>query len=97
MLPKSARFERISFPTGRPDRRINYAWGVVSLYASVKPKVAVVISKKTLKKAHDRNHLRRRLYGALDGVELKASTVIFPRREALTTSFKTLTNDLAKM
>lgn len=59
-----------------------------------------MVSKKTLKKAHDRNRLRRRLYAAA-GEALKENTantgaglVFFPRAEARFTPLPTLTNDM---
>lgn len=82
MLPKPKRFSRGSFPKGRPMVRRSFPWGAVSLYEG-EPKVAVVVSKKTLKKAHDRNRAKRRVYAALQGSERRHGIIVSLRSESL--------------
>lgn len=52
----------------------------------------MVVSKKVLKKASDRNRVRRRIYSALR--EAKRAAIVFPRREALTTPLSIIIEDL---
>lgn len=102
MLPKNQRFTREMFPRGKPLRRLSFSWGSIAVHPAPQTAVSVVISKKTLKKAHDRNRLRRRLYAAV-GEALKGNTanagaalVLFPRAEALFTPLPALTSDIAR-
>lgn len=76
-------------------------WGSVSVYESPAFRAAVVISKKTLPQAHNRNRMRRRLYSALAELETAMketpqvnTLVVFPRREALSIPHATLSADL---
>lgn len=97
MLKKSARFTRDSFPKKRASKRHHTSWGAVSLYPLPYLRASVVVSKKVLRKAHDRNRLKRRIYNALKvatGGDTQQGIIVFPRKEALTLPFKTLTDDL---
>ncbi len=98
MLPKKGRFSRTSFPRKKPTSRKSFPWGAVSVYNiesdTTLPRAAVVVSKKNLKEAHDRNKLKRRLYEAVSKAGLKHSVIIFPRSEALTITFDVLVADL---
>lgn len=95
MPASTPRFSRGTFPVKRPLTRHTFSWGSVSLYPPP-ARAAVVVSKKTLKKAHDRNRVRRRLYAAYaaSGGAPSHAAVLFPRREALTAPFAELVRDL---
>ena len=100
MVPKSKRFTRSTFPNKKPLARHAFVWGGVSLYESIKPHAAVVISKKTLKKAHERNRARRRVYEAVAAAGIfdrGEAMVVFLRREALTAPFTTIVADLSSV
>jgi ribonuclease P protein component len=95
MLPRHARFVRETFPKGRSTERHTFSWGAVSVYNLYPPRAAVVISKKTLRRAHERNRARRRIFEALaKAPEIKKSLLIYPRGEALTAPFSTIVHDL---
>jgi ribonuclease P protein component len=95
MLPHKNRFTRSSFPKSKPARRIQFAWGSVSLYEALTFKASVVVSKKTLPRAVDRNRATRRAYAALKAANPRAiGAVVFPRREALTAPFASIVKDL---
>lgn len=99
MPRKTARFSRDSFPRSRAKKNTHRtSWGSVSVYPE-KSGVAVVVSKKILSKAHDRNRLKRRLYAALDEALSNSKmpgVVVYPRKEALTEKHTVLIEELKK-
>lgn len=95
MLPKNVRFERNNFPKGRPQIRRSFYWGTVSLFPTESAaRFAVVVSKKVLRKAHDRNRARRRLYAALESVTSSYHIVIHAKSSALTADLSQVTEDI---
>lgn len=101
MLPKNQRFKRTTFPKKKPLRRLSFLWGSVLVYGAAGSeggRAAVVVPKKVLRHAHDRNRAKRRLYEALaaSGASEQTSLVIFPRREALTAPFAALVDDVKR-
>lgn len=94
MLPKNQRFSRESFPKGRPTSRRSFSWGTVALYDSIDPRFAVIVSKKAIKKAHDRNRAKRRVYALLAPLSPKTAALVHLRSEALTTPIKEIEKDL---
>jgi ribonuclease P protein component len=98
MLPKKNRFSRSSFPRSGPQKRVAFLWGSVTLYPSDSFKAAVVVSKKTLPHAVDRNRVTRRAYAALARLSPapRIGVVIFLRREALQAPFGLIMKDLAR-
>ena len=95
------RFRRENFPKKPTKQRHHFSWGAVSVYPLTPPKVAVVVSKKVLKNATDRNRARRRVYGAMsDALKSKAlekSFVFFLKHEALTAPVQQLQKDIASV
>lgn len=96
MLSKKQRFTRALFPKGRPNARRSFSWGTASLYDSPSA-AAVVVSKKVIKKAHDRNRAKRRVYNVLATLDFKKGLVIHLRKEALTAPNVLITNDLKEL
>ncbi|XKT74635.1 MAG: ribonuclease P protein component [Patescibacteria group bacterium UBA2163] len=97
MLSKKARLSRDDFPKKRATKRYPLSWGAVLVYPHNHFKAAVVVSKKTLKKAHERNRLKRRVYAALESLStevLLVKVVVLPRSEALTVPLGALKTDL---
>jgi len=98
MLPKNERLSRLSFPQKRPTKRYSLPWGSLSLYESSDFRASVVVSKKVLKKAHERNRLKRRIYSALEELQKESShkimLVVYPRAEALTLPLRHIVKDL---
>lgn len=99
MLKKAQRFARAAFPAKeRVKTRHSFSWGAVSLYERPRFGAGVVVSKKVLGKAHDRNRLRKRLYDAI-GRALPThpsalGVLVFPRKEALTAPHEGIVQDL---
>lgn len=94
MLPKTQRFTRESFPKGRPAERRSFSWGSLSLYEGIPPRFGVIVSKKAIKKAHDRNRARRRVYTTLAALTPKKAALVHLRSEALTTPLQDITKDI---
>lgn len=96
MLNKGARLTRSSFPKKRARIQHIFPWGTVSEYPGGPFKAAVVVSKKTLKTAVDRNFARRRLYTAMkEEISSKGGTfTVFPRTTILKTPFSSIKQDL---
>lgn len=66
MFKKSERLSRAQFDGFfKSGRRINSNDLALSYHAYPQRHVAVVVGKKVAKKAHERNELRRRVYGVL--------------------------------
>lgn len=65
---------------------------------SQQTKFAVAVSKKISNKAVDRNRVRRRVYGALEGVNIKlifpVYAMVIPKKELLTASFSEIVNEI---
>ena len=97
MPAKNSRFTRKSFPSERPDSRRSFSWGSISFFKSNTARVAAVISKKTLKKAHDRNRAKRRALSALPTALPQKGIIMHLRREALTTNFNEMRRDLGEV
>lgn len=96
MLPQTHRLSKGTFPKKRPQQRHQFSWGAVSFYPAPTLQCAVIVSKKTLKNATDRNRVRRRLYNAARTALTKDGVfVLTPKREALHTPFEQLIKDLA--
>jgi ribonuclease P protein component len=93
MLPKKSKFTRASFPRTRPHKKHNFFWGSVSFFDTA-PGVAVVVSKKAIKKAHERNHAKRRVYALFHHSTPPCGTVVHLRSEARTTDLKTIQRDI---
>lgn len=96
MLNKGARLTRSSFPKKRARIQHIFPWGTVSEYPQGPFKAAVVVSKKTLKTAVERNRVRRRLYAAAKTeIASKGGTyTLFPRATVLKTPFSSIKQDL---
>lgn len=99
MLPKKSRFSRASFPKSKAAKRVTFLWGSASLYPTPSFKASVVVAKKTLPHAVDRNKVTRRVYAALKRVSRTRvpdiGVVVFPSREALRAPFEMIVKDLA--
>lgn len=99
MLPKSERLTKEDFTTSRT--KIVYR-GELFDVATITPsrgKFACVIAKKTLKKAVDRNTVKRRFMSAL--VEYSTlnniSMVIYPKKNSLTVPYSHIKEEIKKV
>jgi ribonuclease P protein component len=91
MLPKAVRLTHDQF-LGRPFKRARFSFGSISFYKDVEPKMKVIVSKKTARRAVDRNRIRRRLTHALAKLHPQVihSVAVYPTKDALRTPFPEL-------
>lgn len=92
MLPRRERVSRAQFPKGR-GVSFAFPFGSVRIFPAEHFRVAVVISKKTIRSAVFRHKGKRKGYDALQALkELRgaAAYVFYPNREVITTSVATM-------
>jgi ribonuclease P protein component len=99
MLPVTKRFSKKDFEGLRP--RVFFRHELFDIaYTEALPnqKYACVISKKTIKKAVDRNYVKRKVYTFLQTVSIPPtySCVIYPKQKALTTPYSQFSLELQK-
>jgi ribonuclease P protein component len=87
------RLSRKNFPPGAPARRARNALCALSLWYEAQARAVrftCVVSKKTARKAVDRNRLKRRCREAVRAhvgrIHVPVTVVAYPTREALTAS-----------
>lgn len=101
MLPKKNRISRVHFPT-KSIHGVRVFSPLFSLVLYRKDNdvcASVVVSKKIAKSAVTRNMLRRRIYTLFEPYIKKLKPVmlvLYPKREALTSSFLELKLELEK-
>lgn len=95
MLKKAQRFSRENFPKGKAVKRGTFPWGSVFVYNTPTFKGGVVVSKKAVKKAHERNRAKRRVYTALENFkDQNIGLLLRLRKEAITEDIKQITSDI---
>ena len=99
MLPKSERLTKEDFTTLRT--KIVYR-GELFDVATITPsqgKFACVIAKKTLKKAVDRNTVKRRFMSALQDYSKvdNTSLVVYPKKNSLTAPYPQIQEEIKKV
>jgi len=96
VLQRANRLARADFKK-RVTRRQPFRFGSL-LFSEGNAKAAVVISKRTVRLASERNFLRRRLYAILreeltEG-HIRKNVRLYPNKQAATASFADLRNSL---
>lgn len=92
MLPKSERFTKEDFQGVRP--KVFFRDTVIDIAKVSLPtqKIACVISKKTLKRAVDRNYAKRRVYTIIGTLPLppKDSFVFYLKKDSISIPYSRL-------
>lgn len=85
MLPKSKRLTKKDFIGVRPQTFFRGTYFDCAVIPNELGKFGVVISKKRIKRAVDRNTAKRRVYTRIKdlGITLKRSIVIYPKQTIL--------------
>ncbi|MBU6321183.1 MAG: ribonuclease P protein component [Patescibacteria group bacterium] len=99
MFPRRERLPRAAFPPGGGARRLS-SEHISAITAPQGRGIAVVISKKTLRRAVDRHLLKRRILGALrrpPALKRPSALVLYPRASALTLAPAELRAELAAL
>jgi|JI10StandDraft_1071094.scaffolds.fasta_scaffold711907_2 ribonuclease P protein component len=99
MLPKSERLTKEDFKTLKTKIVYRGILFDVAKTSHKKALFACVISKKTLKKAVDRNKAKRRIYSLLKEKDLDPtiSLIVYPKKESITIPFIQLKEELKKV
>lgn len=98
MLPKSKRITTQDFKGKKTRLVYRGAFFDLSLSPAEATKFACIISKKRIKRAVDRNQVRRRIYTSLQGVTptQPAYIFIYPTKNALHAPKKAISEEINK-
>ncbi len=98
MLPKSKRFTKEDFQGKRP--KVFFRSNLLDIAALTLPvqKFACVTSKKTLKRAVDRNLIKRRIFGVVQELKRPAthSLIFYPKKGSPTIPYSQLQKEIQK-
>jgi RNase P protein component len=96
MLPKSERFTKNNFLGIRP--KVFFRGTLLDVAGIILPtqKFACVTSKKTLKRAVDRNLIKRRIFNAIKGIPhtFAYSIIFYPKKGSATISYSQLVDEI---
>jgi ribonuclease P protein component len=98
MLPKSERFTKEDFQGKRPKVFFRSELFDVAALTLPSQKFACVTAKKTLKRAVDRNLIKRRIFSAIQEISPIStySLVFYPKKGSVTVPFKQLHDEIKK-
>jgi ribonuclease P protein component len=98
MLPKPERLTKEDFMGVRPKVFFRCDLLDIAILSSQTQKFACVISKKTLKRAVDRNQVKRRIFEILHDSKPKkiASFVVYPKKPALNSPYEEIYKEIKK-
>ena len=103
MLARKNRISRKEFPSFKTKgtRFFSTIFSATVYLAPDNTQFSVVVSKKVAKRAVDRNQLRRQFYSAVEPhlktITKKIKVVIYPKKEALVTTFSFLQSEVVIM
>ncbi len=103
MLPKMERLTKEDFKKNHP--KIFYRGELFDASFLVLPsqKFACVISKKTIKRAVDRNKIKRRVFHGIQNsiknkkIHTKNSFVFYPKKTSITKPYQQLSDEIKKV
>lgn len=98
MLPKSRRITTQDFKGKKTRLAYRGAFFDMSIAPGEKTKYACIISKKRVKRAVDRNRIKRRIYTSLKDMDTKTPLFVFiyPTKTSLHASQASLHDELKK-
>jgi ribonuclease P protein component len=98
MLPKSKRITAQDFKGKKTRLAYRGAFFDISVSPAESTKFACIISKKRIKKAVDRNSVKRKIYTSLGGISTKQPffAFIYPTKNALHVSYKEIEEEINK-
>ncbi len=96
MLPKKKRLTKIDFSTIKTKMVFRGNYVDIAVSPQKETKISCVISKKTLKKAVERNRVRRRVYGIVSQEKTKTPyfIIIYPKKNSLTVKHVDIKNEI---
>lgn len=97
MLRKALRLHHTTFSKTPLERR-RFTYGSVSLFPGPRGSVAVIVPKRVLKSAVDRNRLQRRVRHIFQKIPaLERGVAIYPTHDALTAPHADLSEALVQV
>lgn len=98
MLPKSKRLTKEDFTGLRPKVFFRGELVDISYTPSSSIKFACVISKKTLKRAVDRNQVKRRCMESIQGIQPTRTSffVLYPKKSCITSTYQQIHDEITK-
>lgn len=100
MLPKSERLTKSDFVGLRPRMFVRGTFVDIAGISTTEPfsRFACVIAKKRIKKAVDRNIVKRKIYHILQDFKPKKSylVIIYPKINCLTSSYSHIEDEIKK-
>ena len=99
MLPKLKRITKKDFIGIKPKMVFRGTYIDVAIYPSDKSRFSCIISKKRVKKAVDRNKIKRKIYSILEKIQTKKSHLVFvyPKQTAISSNHKLLLSEIEKV
>lgn len=98
MLPKAERFTKEDFNGIKP--KVFFRGELFDIASVILPtqKFACVISKKTLKKSVQRNSVKRKIFNAVQTIDVdhKKSIIVYPKKKSITVPYSQLLEELQK-
>lgn len=99
MLPKSRRLKKNDFVGIKTKVIFRGTYTDVAVAPAPSLKFSCIISKKTVKRAIDRNKIKRRIYGILEKIKTTTPYFVFlyPKQPALDSNYKLLQAEIYKV
>jgi ribonuclease P protein component len=98
MLPKSERLTKVDFVGLRPRIIFRGSFVDIAVSPSTTSRFACVIAKKRIKKAVDRNTVKRKIYHIIRDVKPKHSlfVIIYPKNTVLSGNYSHIKDEISK-
>ena len=99
MLPQSKRLIRDDFSKFQKKNTLRGNYFDITVSPSTTSRFAVVVAKKRIKLAVDRNTVRRKIYNALSNAVLKSPhlVIVYPKQNAHNASYKDLNEEITTL
>jgi ribonuclease P protein component len=97
MLPKSERLIKSDFIGLRPKVTFRGTYVDIGIQKSQISKFSCIISKKRIKKAVERNRVRRKIYSILEEVKPKTSffVLIYPKQTVISGTYTKIKEEIS--
>jgi len=99
MLPKSKRLTRDDFSKLQNRKIIRGNFFDMAVSPSVTTRFAVVVAKKRIKLAVDRNRVKRKIYNTLQDIVLEKPhfVIIYPKQNICSAPYKTINDEIVSI
>ena len=96
MLPKKERLQRLDFKDLRPRIFFRGTYVDISANTSKETKFTCIIQKKRIKKAVDRNSVRRKIYSIIQTIRPKKPyfIIMYPKQNVRTSNYSQIMTEI---